>query len=58
MTTQTFSALSGIYLNCIDFENKGLITPEKSNDFMSECLDKAGIDWDDFIEYLEDKGII
>jgi len=58
MSNQTFSALSEIYLNCIDFEKKGLLTPEKSKEFMSQCLDDAGIDWDDFIENLEDRGII
>jgi len=58
MSDQTLSALSKLYLDCVDFEKKGLITPEKKKVFMSECLVKAGVEWDDFIEFLEDKGVI
>ena len=58
MTNQTLSALSKKYLALVAAENAGALYKEESNDRMSVCLDKAGSEWDDFIEYLEDEGII
>ena len=58
MTNQTLSALSGKYLALVEKENSGSLCEGESNDIMTDYLDKAGIDWDDFIEFLEDKGII
>ena len=58
MTNQTLSALSEKYLSLVAAENCGALHEEESNDRMTDCLMEAGIEWDDFIEYLEDKGII
>ena len=58
MTNQTLSVLSEKYLSLVEAENCGALNEEESNDRMTDCLMEAGIEWDDFIEYLEDKGII
>ena len=58
MTNQTLSALSEKYLALVAAENCGALDEEESNDRMTDCLIEAGIEWEDFIEYLEDKDII
>ena len=58
MTNQTLSALSEKYLALVAAENCGALHEEESNDRMTDCLIKAGIEWDDIIEYMEDEGII
>jgi len=58
MTNQTFSALSETYLALVAAENCGALHEEESNDRMTDCLIDAGIEWEDFIAYLEDEGII
>ena len=58
MTNQTLSVLSEKYLALVAADNCGALHEEESNDRMTDCLMKAGIEWEDFIEYLEDKGII
>ena len=58
MTKQTLSALSEKYLSLVAAENCGALHEEESNDTMTDCLMEAGVEWEDFIEYLEDEGII
>ena len=58
MSNQTLSALSEKYLSLVAAENCGALHEEEGNDRMTDCLMKAGIEWEDFIEYLEDEGII
>ena len=58
MTNQTLSTLSETYLALVAAENCGALHEEESNDRMTDCLDEAGIEWDDFIEFLEGGCII
>ena len=58
MANQTFSALSETYLALVAAESCGPLHEEESNDRMTDCLIDAGIEWEDFIAYLEDEGII
>lgn len=58
MTNQTLSTLSKTYLALVKKENHGSLCEGESSDIMTDYLDKAGIEWDDFIEHLEDEGII
>ena len=57
MTTQTLSALKDAYLGLIQMENNGFISDDESSDKFNDCLIKAGVEWDDFIAYMEDKGL-
>ena len=58
MTNQTLSALKEAYLGLIQMENNGFIGDDESSDRFNDCLVEAGIEWDDFIEYMEDMGLL
>ena len=58
MSNQTLSALSKKYFAVVRKENCGLLRDGESSDVMTDYLIEAGIEWEDFIAYLEDEGII